>query len=61
MEVRTKKPYVSPEDQMRGVPMHEIGEEYVPPVGPGSKSLPPIGSYRDPEVTAVRGLLRYRD
>ncbi len=21
--------------------------EYVPPVGPGSKSLPPIGDYRD--------------
>ena len=39
----------------------EIGMQatsgYVPPVGPGSKSLPPTGSWRDPENVGVRGLM----
>ncbi len=29
-------------------------KEYIPPVGPGSKSLPPAGSYRDLDPSLVQ-------
>ena len=48
MEMRKKKDYVSPEQQMNGESMyHEPEYKYVPPVGPGSKSVPPSGDWRD--------------
>ena len=38
--------------------MYTCTNEYEPPVGPGSKSLPPAGSFRDRENAAVRGLMK---
>ena len=52
-EKRPYRPPAGPGSEMQ--PREK--KEYVPPVGPGSKSLPPTGSFSDPENAAVRGLM----